>query len=98
MGGLQQVRGDEVVGVFRQLMLRESGRNAVDGGGRDQQEQEPAEHLQGAVETLEDNPNLKGSVEQVVGPKPAPDTQFHWARCYMAIGSRSAAAVSGVLP
>src|SRR6266511_1643596 len=68
-------------------MLREGGGNAVDGGGRDQQKQEPTEHLQRAVEALEDNPNLKGSVEQIVRPKPAPDTQSHWPSPYLCIGS-----------
>jgi hypothetical protein len=70
VGGLQQVGGQEVVGVFGELMLREAGHHTVDGGGRDHQEQEAADHLEDPVQALEEDANLEGLVQEVSRPEP----------------------------
>jgi hypothetical protein len=49
-------------------MLGEAGHDAVDGGGRDDQEQEAAEDLEHAVQALEDDADLEGLVEEVSRP------------------------------
>ena len=62
--------GQEVVGVFGQLMLGQAGHHAVDGGRRDHQEKEATDHFQQPVQAFEDDADLKGLVKEVSRPEP----------------------------
>ena len=65
MGGPQQVGGQEVVGVFGQLMLGQAGHHPVDGGRRYHQEQEATDHLEQPVQAFEDDADLEGLIQEV---------------------------------
>src|SRR5512132_314226 len=51
-------------------MLGQASHDAVDGRGRDDQEQEAADDLEHPVQALEDDANLEGLIEKVSRPEP----------------------------
>lgn len=60
-----QVAGDEVVGVFGQLVLGQACCQSVDRCRGDGEQQQPADGFEDAVQALEDDPDLEGLVEPV---------------------------------
>ena len=63
MRGLAQVRGDDVVGVFAQLVARESDDEFLNRAGREREQQRAAGELEEAVEALEDDADLERDVQ-----------------------------------
>jgi hypothetical protein len=70
VGGPPQVGGQEVVGVFGQLMLGQAGHHAIDGRRRNHQQQEAADYLEDPVQAFEDDASLEGLIEEVSRPEP----------------------------
>ena len=67
-GVVNQDVGNEVVGVFGELMLGQEPGHGAELGRGDQQQQDPADELKDSVKALEDEANPEGPVEQ--GPVP----------------------------
>lgn len=67
MGIAQQVAGDEVVGVFGQLVLGQACCQSVDGCRGDDEQEQITDGFEDAVQVLEDDLDLEGLVEPVSG-------------------------------
>src|SRR5713226_7502389 len=70
VGGVQQMRGQEVVWIFRELVLSQGSAQLVDGRRFDDEQQDATHDLEHAVESLEDDPDGEGSIQQVAALEP----------------------------
>ncbi len=57
------MRGDEVVGVFAELVVREADDEVLNRAGREGQQQRAADQLEEPVQPLEDDTDFEGEVE-----------------------------------
>ena len=57
------MRGDEVVGVFAELVVRQTNDEVLNRAGREDQQQRAADQLEEAVEPLEDDADFECDVE-----------------------------------
>ncbi len=62
-GRRAQLRRDEVVGVFAQLVVREADDEVLNRAGREGQQQGAADQLEEAVKPLEDDADFERDVE-----------------------------------
>jgi len=62
-GRRAQVRGDEVVGVFAELVVRQTDDEVLNRAGREDQQQRAADQLEEAVEPLEDDADFERDVK-----------------------------------
>ena len=62
-GRRAQVRGDEVIGVFAQLVVREADDEVLNRAGREGQQQRAADQLEEPVEPLEEDADFERDVE-----------------------------------
>ena len=63
LGRRAQMRRNEVVGVFAELVVREADDEVLNRAGREGQQQGAADQLEEAVEPLEDDADFEGEVE-----------------------------------
>jgi len=62
-GRRAQVRGDEVVGIFAELVERQADDESLNRGCREDQQQRAADQLEEAVEPLENDADVEREVE-----------------------------------
>ena len=63
--GTEEVGRDDVMRVLGQFVLGERVGDIVDRGGADDQQEQPADHLEDPVETLEGDAHQAGAIRQI---------------------------------
>jgi hypothetical protein len=98
----EDAAGDDVVGIFGQLVLGQPDHDPVDRGRGDGEQEQAADGLKEAVESLEDDPDLEDPVEGVPRAEAAHDPRTVKARVILGAGDDPSLmpgfAVTGVSP
>src|SRR5216684_1117628 len=81
---MQNMRGEEVVRILRELVLREGSAHLVDGRRADDEQEDATNDFEDAVEALEDDCDREGSVEPVTALEPV-----HRVRTWRGSGTAS---------
>src|SRR5690349_8395432 len=63
--------GDDVAGIFGEFVLSQRAHDLIDRRGRHGQQQGATDEFEESVEAFEDDADLEGPVEEVLGPEPA---------------------------
>src|SRR5229473_1116019 len=81
---MKNMRGEEVVRILRELVLREGSAQLVDGRRADDEQQDATNDFEDAVQALEDDCDREGSVEPVTAFEPV-----HRVRTWRGSGTAS---------